>query len=113
MATQLNLRVGTARSTAITGRRVIAPELPLGLRRSLPAPVEPEPAATLPAEDQCPECGDELIFGRTSLQGVEVRVRFCRNCAYREEFCPICEGEIAVEAGEVYCLECNWREQAG
>lgn len=111
MATHLNLRVGAARSTAITGGRVIAPELPLSLRRSLPAPVEPEPAATLPAEDQCPECGDELIFGRTSVQGVEVRVRFCRNCAYREEFCPICEGEIAVEAGEVVCLECNWRER--
>lgn len=111
MATQLNLRVGTASSTAITGGRVIAPELPPSLRRALPAPVEPEPAATLPAADQCPECGDELIFGRTSLQGVEVRVRFCRNCAYREECCPVCEGEIAVEVGEVYCLECNWRER--
>lgn len=57
MATHLNLRVGTASSTAITGGKIIAPELPFSLRRSLPAPVEPEPATTLPVEDQCPECG--------------------------------------------------------
>lgn len=114
-ATHLNLRVGTVSSTPITGGRVITPEPLIRLRQTaLPAlpPVAgvEEPVTAFPLEDQCPDCGDELIFGRTSVQGVEVRVRFCRHCAYREEFCPLCEGEIVVEANEVACQECDWRE---
>lgn len=115
-ASHLNLRTGGVSSTSITYGRVIAPEPLIRVRTPLPA-LPPaagaeEPAVVFPLEDQCPDCGDELIFGRTSLLGVEVRVRFCRSCAYREEFCPVCEGQVAVEGNEVYCLDCDWREQA-
>ncbi len=114
MATYVNLRTGVVRSTPITGGQMMAPEPLIRLR---PPALPPAEADTTPLEplnpaDQCPDCGDELIFGRTSLRGVEVRVCFCRQCAYREELCPVCEGEIAVGEEAVYCLMCDWQEAA-
>ena len=109
MATYVNLRTGVVRSTPIRSGRLVKP-----------APADqPRPLNPTPILDACPFCGEgQIVEGQDNARGVQVAVRFCTACQWREEVCPDCSGElvadlIMTEAGEVdglACTECDWQQ---
>lgn len=109
-ATWLNLATGRVRSVPIKQGRTVLPERP----RRIPVTAQRDAPGI-----QCPTCGGQLISGQDEWQGVLVGVRFCTDCHYREEVCPVCEAEIVEEMIEVggrgvtglVCVDnCGWQE---
>jgi transcription elongation factor Elf1 len=112
MKTFVALEAMTMRSVPITGGRLLAPPLPqVRTLHSIPM----APTNTQPSE--CPVCGAMVIEGTDTIRGVQVAVRFCSECQWREEGCPHCghefsETEIELEDHQIVpgleCSNCDW-----
>ncbi len=127
MATWLDLTTGQARSVSITSGQLLKP------RRLSPVPgpagrdeawliEQARDEAHRLEEVTCPECNNiGLVSGTTNVAGVEIAVRFCTHCDFREEGCPNCWGELEetvrlnVNGDPVpilRCLDCDWQHDA-